>query len=229
MPLIHWYCYSFLERIFNCFADFATDFGNGNIISESRPINELNTKGLVNAIMAFRAFCTHVQLNQAQMTPIVIMPSSVAAYTISAWNNTQSCPPTGRTPAPATTPPYAHCSEDKRDPSTPDTSDDNKPSVRQQAKKQRRQVPKLMAPLRIGRRWECFTSKTPISLPLTSSRRICPPSYVQTLPAKGRNAPMPTVVSSTLIRLARFLVSQSLQLHHIFPRRILVGSTNTTS
>jgi hypothetical protein len=27
MPSLHWYCYSFLEPIFNCFADFATDFG----------------------------------------------------------------------------------------------------------------------------------------------------------------------------------------------------------
>jgi hypothetical protein len=26
MPLLHWYCYSFLEQIFNCFANFATDF-----------------------------------------------------------------------------------------------------------------------------------------------------------------------------------------------------------
>jgi hypothetical protein len=26
MPLLHWYCYSFLEWIFNCFADFATNF-----------------------------------------------------------------------------------------------------------------------------------------------------------------------------------------------------------
>ena len=47
MPLIHWYCYSFLERIFNCFADFATDFGNGTIMSESRLIDDLNTKGLL--------------------------------------------------------------------------------------------------------------------------------------------------------------------------------------
>jgi hypothetical protein len=31
MPLLHWYCYSFLEQIFNCFDNFATDFGNGNI------------------------------------------------------------------------------------------------------------------------------------------------------------------------------------------------------
>ncbi len=53
MPLIHWYCYSFLERIFNCFADFATNFGNGNIMSKARSINELNTKGLISAITAF--------------------------------------------------------------------------------------------------------------------------------------------------------------------------------
>jgi hypothetical protein len=26
MPLLHWYCYIFLEQIFNCFALFATDF-----------------------------------------------------------------------------------------------------------------------------------------------------------------------------------------------------------
>ncbi len=26
LPSLHWYCYSFLEQIFNCFADFATNF-----------------------------------------------------------------------------------------------------------------------------------------------------------------------------------------------------------
>ena len=56
MSLIHWYCYSFLEHIFNCFADFATNFENENIMSEARSITELNTKGLVSAIMAFKAF-----------------------------------------------------------------------------------------------------------------------------------------------------------------------------
>jgi hypothetical protein len=30
MPLLHWYCYSFLKQIFNCFVEFPTDFGNGN-------------------------------------------------------------------------------------------------------------------------------------------------------------------------------------------------------
>jgi hypothetical protein len=28
MSLLHWYCYSFFEQIFNCFTDFSTDFWN---------------------------------------------------------------------------------------------------------------------------------------------------------------------------------------------------------
>jgi hypothetical protein len=50
---LHWYCYTFLEHIFSCFADFATDFGNGNIMSESRLIVELNTKALVGALKGY--------------------------------------------------------------------------------------------------------------------------------------------------------------------------------
>ncbi len=125
----------------HCFADFATDFGNGNILSKARPITELNTKGLVNAITAIKAFCTQIQLNQAQMIPIIIMPSSVSAYTLSAWNNTQSCPPKDSVPATmtekakATTPPPAQRCGNKRDPPTPDSSDGNKPSRHQKAKK----------------------------------------------------------------------------------------------
>jgi hypothetical protein len=42
MLLLHWYCYSFLEQIFNCFADFATNFGNGNIMTKACPITKLN-------------------------------------------------------------------------------------------------------------------------------------------------------------------------------------------
>jgi hypothetical protein len=75
------------------------------------------------------------------MTPIIIMPSSVSAYTLSAWSNTQSCPPQDGVPATmtakakATTPPPAQRCGNKRDPPTPDSSDDNKPSRRQKAKK----------------------------------------------------------------------------------------------
>ena len=61
MPLIHWYCYSFLECIFNCFVDFATNFGNGNTMSKVCSITDFNTKRLVSAIMSFKAFCTQIQ------------------------------------------------------------------------------------------------------------------------------------------------------------------------
>jgi hypothetical protein len=46
IALLHWYCYSFLKQIFNCFAKFATDFGNNNIMTEACPITELNTCAL---------------------------------------------------------------------------------------------------------------------------------------------------------------------------------------
>jgi hypothetical protein len=51
MPLLHWYFYSFLEKFFNCFVDFATDFGNGNIMTEACPITKLNTSTLKSALM----------------------------------------------------------------------------------------------------------------------------------------------------------------------------------
>jgi hypothetical protein len=54
MPLLHWYCCSFLEQIFNCFANFATDFGNGNIMSKAHPITKLNTSALKSALMVLK-------------------------------------------------------------------------------------------------------------------------------------------------------------------------------
>jgi hypothetical protein len=83
MPLLHWYSNSFLERIFNCFADFAIDLGNGNIMSKSCPITELNTKALVHALTVMKIFCNQINLHQATMTPITVMPRVVAAYTLS--------------------------------------------------------------------------------------------------------------------------------------------------
>ena len=110
-------------------------------MSKACLITELNTKELVSAIMAFKAFCTQIQLNQAQMTPIIIMPSSIMAYTLSAWNNSQSCPPkdgglvTTKENVNATTPPPAQHHGDKHDPITPESSSDNNLSRRQKAKK----------------------------------------------------------------------------------------------
>jgi hypothetical protein len=70
MPLLHWYCYSFLEQIFNCFADFATDVGNGNIMSKSCLITELNTSALKSALTVLKTFCYQINLHQATMNAI---------------------------------------------------------------------------------------------------------------------------------------------------------------
>jgi hypothetical protein len=93
MRLLHWYSYSFLEQNFNCFADFATDFGNGNVMSENCPIAEPNTKALVCALTVMKAFCDQINLHQATMTPITVMPGVLAAYVVSPWNSAQACEP----------------------------------------------------------------------------------------------------------------------------------------
>ncbi len=88
MPLLHWYCYSFLEQIFNCFADFAIDFGNGNVMTKARPITKLNTSALILTFL--KTFCSQSNLHQATMTAITVMPGSVSAYNVNPWNNTQA-------------------------------------------------------------------------------------------------------------------------------------------
>jgi hypothetical protein len=89
MPLLHWYCYSFLKQIFNCFADFASNFGNGNIMTEARPITKLNTSTLKSALTVLKTFCSQINLHQDTMTNITVMPGSIATYNINPWNNTQ--------------------------------------------------------------------------------------------------------------------------------------------
>ena len=146
MPHLHWYCYSYLERIFNCFADFATDFNNGNIMSENRPITELNTLALVRALTVMKTFRQQINLHQAQLIPITVMPATVAAYiaNVSATGNAR-VKQDGQV-AGATTPQKSSDEGsstnnsrrgDKRDPGTPDT-DEGKSSTRQQKKKARR-------------------------------------------------------------------------------------------
>jgi hypothetical protein len=125
-----------LERIFNCFADFATDFGNGNIMSESRPIAELNTKALVGALTVMREFRSQINLHQATMLPIMISQSVVAAYNISPWNNTQTCGrPLGGASASNAKPSPKQRRGDKRNPATLDTANDTNSSNRQKQKK----------------------------------------------------------------------------------------------
>jgi hypothetical protein len=91
MPLLHWHCYSFLERVFDHIPDFATNFGNVNIASENQPILELNIQPLIHAINTMRAFEDNIILHHSLGMPIVTMASSIEAYTLNPWNKTNSC------------------------------------------------------------------------------------------------------------------------------------------
>jgi hypothetical protein len=135
MPSLHWYCYSFLKQIFNCFEDFATDFGNGNIMTKACPIAELNTSALKSALTDLKTFCSQINLHQATMTAITVMPGSVSAYNVNPWHNTQVSglrkddKNSLADGAPLPTPNAIFMPEQrnggKRDPSTPNTNKGN--------------------------------------------------------------------------------------------------------
>jgi hypothetical protein len=146
MPSLHWYCYSFHEQIFNCFADFATDFGNSNIMTEACPITKLNTSALKTALTVLKTFCSQINLHQSTMTAITVMPGSFSAYNVNPWNNTQasrqrkddksSLVDGASCPTPNATFMHEQRNGGKRDPTTPDTNEEN-PSGHQRQKKPR--------------------------------------------------------------------------------------------
>jgi hypothetical protein len=96
-----------------------------------------------------KKFCSQINLHQAIMTAIMVMPGSVTAYTVNPWNNTQASRPrkdekysltdgaSHPTSNTASTPKQRNGG--MRDPTTPDTSKDN-PSGHQRQKKPRRGV-----------------------------------------------------------------------------------------
>jgi hypothetical protein len=62
MPHRHWHFYLFLEWISNLFAQFAMDFNNVNVMSESCPLSKLNTKPLHQALVRLRESCIYVSI-----------------------------------------------------------------------------------------------------------------------------------------------------------------------
>jgi hypothetical protein len=209
MPLLHWYCYSFFKQIFNCFADFATDFGYGKIMTEARPITELNTSALKSALMVLKIFCSHINLHKATMTAITVMPGSVSTYNVNPCNNTQASPlrkddknsrvDGASRPTPNATFTPEQRNGGKRDPTTPNTNKEN-PSGHQRQTKPRRGI-KVDTAAKERRNWVCFTSITRPSTQRTSSQRICPKSFVQTSPARERSVPTPIAILLTPGRL----------------------------
>jgi hypothetical protein len=91
LPLLHWHCYFFQERVFNHVANFVTNFGNVNVASENQPILELNIQPLIHAISTMRALKDNIILHHSLGMPIVTKASSIEAYTLNPWNKTNSC------------------------------------------------------------------------------------------------------------------------------------------
>jgi hypothetical protein len=53
-------------------------------------ITKLNTSTLKSALTVLKTFCSQINLRQATMTAVRVMPGSIIAYTVNPWNNTQA-------------------------------------------------------------------------------------------------------------------------------------------
>jgi hypothetical protein len=123
VPSLHWHVYSFLERIFNHLAKFATDFGNINLMSGSRPLTELNTNPLTKALTVLKALEDQLTLAQSTNSPITILAATVSKFsTRTPGTNpiliTQASVPVSAFALPENTQ-TKRCNV-KRNPSTPD-------------------------------------------------------------------------------------------------------------
>jgi hypothetical protein len=140
MPSLHWHVYSFLERIINLFAKFATNFGNVNIMIRSCPLAELNTKPLVKALTVMKAFEDQLTLAQSTNNPIPILAATISKFTIrSPFTNLNVGTPAPTHISASAIPDNIHQNQRrnvKRDPSTPD--ENTKAAATQCQKKPRR-------------------------------------------------------------------------------------------
>ncbi len=80
MPSLHWHVYSFVKRIFNLLAKFATDFGNINVMSGSHPLTELNTNALTKVLTVLKAFEVQLTLAHSTNSPITILATTVSKF-----------------------------------------------------------------------------------------------------------------------------------------------------
>jgi hypothetical protein len=116
-------------------------------MTKALPITKLNTSALKSALTVLKSFNSQINLHQATMTAIAVMPGSVSAYKVNPWNNAQasglgkddknSLADGASRPTPNTTFMPEQCNGGKRDPTTPDTNKEN-PSGRQRQKKPHR-------------------------------------------------------------------------------------------
>jgi hypothetical protein len=226
MPNLHWYCHTFLERIFNYFADFATDFGNGNIMSESRPIAKLNTKALVGALTVKKAFVIKSISTKPPCSPSTFLRASLRSTTsvlgiklksvAGLWEaNRDPISSLVRAGETSTTLPLL-----LMQPTTPIL-----PIVR--SRRSLRDAQRPTQPPRRGRIWVCFISRIHLSTHPMFFQKSCLGRFAQISPARVRSAAM---LHATLSIPGSHLSSNAklpLQSLTILTKLTLVGLMNT--
>ena len=90
MQGLHWYLYVYVERIFNLLANFSKNFGNVNVVTGKRPLDDLDTKPLSKALKVVNAFTTQVDLAHSTNSPIVFSRSTFYKFQVNPLNNTKS-------------------------------------------------------------------------------------------------------------------------------------------
>jgi hypothetical protein len=123
MPSLHWHIYSFLERIFNHLAKFATDFDNVNVMSGSHPLTERNTNPLSKALTVLKAFEDQLTLAQSTNSPITILATTVSKFSARTPGTNPILVIPASVPVSASVLPENNqnqCHNVKRNPSTPD-------------------------------------------------------------------------------------------------------------
>ncbi len=163
-------------------------------------------------------YCSNVQpssqinLHQATMTAITVMPGSVVAYNVNPWNNTQASglrKDDKNSLADGASHPTSNAffkpeqrNRGKRDPTTPDTNEENSSGSQRQKKpchgvkvdtaaKEKKDLGILV----------CFTSITRPSTQRTFSQRICLKSFALISLVREKSVPTLIVTSLTPGRL----------------------------
>ena len=90
MPYVHLALYGYLERIWNLFGEFAVKFTNGNLVTAGGLLDGLNTAPIIEAVMGYTTFKTHLAQSQALGMPLAYVPSNIDALMMVATPSTSS-------------------------------------------------------------------------------------------------------------------------------------------
>ena len=83
IPNVHLLLLSYVDRIWVCFAKFALDFNNINVVTENRPLADLDLSEINKAVAVFLALVEELKRAQAQGVPLFVPSQLVLRFTSS--------------------------------------------------------------------------------------------------------------------------------------------------